>query len=118
MNLLVPQCKFCTNPPRYAPIQEMEEHDIKVFFCHLCQAEYLTFSNGQLASTSIYHYINNMVYRVTTTKYRTQIWLVKQPGSPGSRINRDLHLIKSFDKILPIHPKNIEEKLQSILTLL
>lgn len=113
-------CKFCNFPPVYAPIDEMEKFDVKIYFCYPCQAEYIYFNSYRLASISLYTDVNNKKYRWTmpVAGYK-QLWLIKDPGVPGTRKNNNLELIRSFkDDMYEITPINIQEKIKIWLLML
>lgn len=113
-------CRFCINGASYAPLNEMEKHDIKVYFCHDCKAEYLYFPDGLAASVSLYTEINQRMYRWTvSSQHVAQLTYIKDPGIPGTRKNENLEFIKSFKKDYPhITPQNINEKIRVWLVFL
>ncbi|CAM6006096.1 unnamed protein product [Sphagnum balticum] len=78
-------------------------------------------------SISLYTKINDKIYRWTVYKgIQGTLWWVKDPGKPGTRVNKDLVAIKSFGSeniddpdFLPVlTPSNINEKLRTWLTML
>lgn len=113
-------CQFCANGASYAPLDEMEKHGVKVYFCYECRAEYLYFSDGLAASVSLYTEINQRMYRWTVTSQNVaQLIYIKNPGIPGTRKNENLEFIKSFQKDFPqVTPQNINEKLRTWLVFL
>lgn len=110
-------CTYCNKDAIYSPLKDMEVHDVKVYFCHICKAEYLFWQDGFLASQSLYVTINNKMYRWTEGGGNYQLWYVKTPGEPGVRINRDMENIKSFhfNNHPTITPENIEQKVRIML---
>jgi hypothetical protein len=122
-----PVCKYCNQEVPYRPLAQMEQHNVKVHFCDTCQAEYLFWSNGVQNSISLYTSINDKIYRWTVYKdIQGTLWWVKDPGEPGSRVNRNLVAIKSFgtedsddpDFLPVLTPSNIKEKLRTWLIFL
>jgi hypothetical protein len=117
-------CQFCQQFPHYAPLEEMENHGVKVFFCHPCRAEYLCWDdNNTYSSVSIYTEIQNRIYRWTrwtnTAKGAAQLWLIKNPGVPGTRRNQNLESVMYLEKDIPdITPDNIKEKIKTWLLFL
>lgn len=115
-------CKFCGQAAPYTPLCEMEENGVQVFFCSLCYAEYLFWPNqSQPLSASLYVKINSKMYRWTVFEGGTkaQLWFVKEPGVPGTRVNRNLDMLKYFaDSVPEITPSNIEQKIRTWLTFL
>jgi len=117
-------CQFCGRMAGYAPLDEMESHGVGVFFCEPCQAEFLYYQGGDLASSSLYTTVNHRMYRWTVTSGgHGQIWYVKEPGIPGKKKNEGLEAVKSFDPskgdIVPqLTPSNINEKLRTWLVFL
>lgn len=125
-------CRFCSGPVPYTPLAEMEELDVKVYFCSTCIAEYCYFwddvhgswqRNGQPSSVSLYTTINTKVYRWTISSTGdANLWYIKNPGIPGTRKNIDLECLKSFmtkDGSVPeITPQNINDKIRTWLVFL
>jgi hypothetical protein len=112
-------CKFCGGQATYAPLEQMEDFGIKVFFCHPCGAEYLYYSREETpttyASVSLYTEVKNKMYRWTVFDdgNRSTLWWVKDPGVPGSRINKDLVAILMFSEAMPeVTPQTIQTKVQ------
>lgn len=116
----VRNCQFCENPTTYAPLDQMENFGIKVYFCHPCQSEYLYLSregviNETPSSFSLYTTINNKMYRWTRMAGGgVHVWLVKKPGIPGIRINSEMESVVYIEEDEPfnINPQNIQVKLQ------
>jgi hypothetical protein len=121
-----PICKYCNQEVPYRPIEDMERYNVKVHFCDSCQAEYLIWSNGVRNSVSLYTSINDKMYRWSVYKDITAtLWWIKTPGEPGTRVNKDLTVIKSFgdrdddtDPLPILTPSNIREKLRTWLIFL
>lgn len=117
-------CQFCSNMAGYAPLDEMEKHNVGVYYCHTCKAEYLFFRDARMASVSLYTAIKDKMYRWTVTSVGSaQLWYVSVPGIPGVKKNEGLVPIKSWDTsrgdTLPqLTPDNINEKLRTWLLFL
>lgn len=117
-------CQFCGQPADHAPIREMKDRGVNVYFCHSCMAEYLVCKNGYVSSVSLYTQINHNMYRWTVTSSGSgTVWHIIDPGEPGVKKNGRVVLIKffepSFDYALPnINPKNINNKLRTWLVFL
>ena len=115
-------CKFCEKSSQYSPLQEMESHGVRVYFCHDCQAEYLYWSDGGSLSTSLYTTINDKMYRWTVSNnFNAILWYVTDPGTPGVRKNKSLKFIKEFvnqAEVTTITPQNIVDKLKTYLLFL
>lgn len=115
-------CKFCNNGAYFSPLQELERHEVGIYFCHLCQAEYLYFNDGSPASCSLYTVINDRMYRWSrSTADTAQLWWIQVPGEPGVRKNEGLVHLIGFDKndtIPCITPTNINEKIRTWLVFL
>lgn len=117
-------CTFCGKAAPYAPLELMESNGVQVFFCKTCMAEYLYWPNQKLPfSTSLYVKINDRMYRWSVFSSsgvkKAQLWHIKKPGEPGTRVNRDLELIKYFTNSIPdITPSNIDQKIRVWLTFL
>lgn len=113
------RCIYCKKEVPPAPLPEMEAHAATVFFCHDCKAEYVFWSDGILASHSLYTEISGRTYRWTVGGGIGQIWYVGDPGEPGVRVNKNMQSIKAFSfKNCPnITPTNIQQKIKNILVL-
>jgi hypothetical protein len=114
-------CQFCQKEPTHAPLKEMEEYKVDVYFCHDCKSEYLVFRDKQfINSVSLYTEINNKTYRVTNIRdAAVQLWYIKTPGIPGTRKNENLEMLVAFKEHLPhVTPENINEKVRNWLLLL
>ena len=118
---LEPQpCQFCQAGASYAPLEELEAYDVKVFFCYPCQAEYLYYKNDLLtaASVSLYAEVNHKNYRWTVfnEKQCGTLWWIKAIGIPGVRVNKDLIHLLSFDtrkeeKVPQLTPFDVAERI-------
>jgi len=104
----------------YHPLEAMERHNVSVYFCHPCQAEYLFFRDGSRASVSLYTTIKDKMYRWTVTSVGSaQLWHVKEPGVPGVKVNEGMFTVKSFSGNIPqLTPDNINEKVRTWLLFL
>ncbi len=118
-------CKFCGRGSTFAPLEEMEEHGVHVYFCHPCKAEYLYYWDDTLASTSLYVEIGSKTYRWTVShdEITGALWHVKTPGVPGRRRNVDLIIIKSFDTrkgevVHVLTPETVTDKIKTWLLFL
>jgi hypothetical protein len=118
-------CTFCGQAAGYAPLEEMEYHGVGVYFCHTCNAEYLYYQSGEMASTSLYTEIHGRMYRWTVSIGRNSLWAsatlwyVEKPGIPGKKKNEGLVPVKDFENPLPdVNPQNINEKLKTWLVFL
>ena len=118
-------CKFCNGQAEYRPLKEMDTKGLAIYFCYPCQAEYLTIKKTRyLISHNIYADINERKYKWTQTSDGRDghLYLVKDPGEPGVRPNRDSLIIQSFNAKtggLPnITPSNFSEKLKILLMLI
>lgn len=125
-------CTFCGGVAAYSPLVEMEEHNVKVYFCSDCRAEYLYFwdsrsenwrLHGNPSSISLYTTINDKMYRWTISSTGDGLlWYVKNPGVPGSRKNSDMEPVKSFrvkeGAVPDITPQNINDKVRTWLIFL
>lgn len=118
------ECRFCLKPPVSTPLDEMKRHNIEVYFCYTCKAEYLYWNDGELASWSLYITHHDKMYRWTVSVWQSetglkntgQLWYVKDPGIPGTRKNSNLQLIKTFTEDFPaITPENFPIKLPTYL---
>jgi hypothetical protein len=122
----IEKCNFCHQIPSAAPLPEMKAHGIDIYFCFTCQTEYSYWSkSGNLNSYSMYHTIDEKMYRWTVLPSgNCQLWHVQAPGIPGSRVNKNLKLIIKFNKkdselpISNITPSNIDEKIRLYLVML
>lgn len=112
-------CIFCNQEVKYSPLKEMEDYDIKVYFCHKCDAEYLFWKNSKkLISWSLYFKVKNKLYRWTKKSNFNEVtlWLIKNPGAPSSRKNEDLKSIKTIkDHIPEVNPNNIKKIVSAYL---
>lgn len=117
-------CSHCGGFAGYVPIAEMDAHEVDVYFCTRCQAEFTYFRNsGLLASSSLYTTINSRMYRWCCIRGTYQLWHIKEPGIPGKMKNGDREMIRAFspnkgESIPNITPLNIEEKIKTILVFL
>lgn len=113
-------CIYCKENIPYESISELEILGIKVYFCFVCQAEHLYFSNDNLASVSLYTTINSNLYRWTMPcKGNNQLWLVKNQELPFSRKKSNTELVKCFDEIsYNVNPKNVYKKIKNLLIFL
>lgn len=112
------QCKFCSKPADHAPIAELEQHGITVFFCNDCMSEFTFWKSGSPMSESVYTTIGDRMYRWTFTPAtgKGALWYIKTPGIPGTRTNENLKFIKGFSQDVPnITPSNFAEKLRTYL---
>jgi len=103
----------------------MDALSILVFYCDICQAEYLYKDDTwELLTYSIYTAIDNKTYRWSMAGETAQLWFIREPGIPGVKKNKGLHSIQVFGKVtsqlitpIPdITPTNINDKLKIILT--
>ncbi len=113
------RCIYCKKEVPPAPLPEMESLGATVFFCHACKTEYVFWSDGELASHSLYTKINDRTYRWTVGAGVCQLWYIGDPGEPGVRVNKNMQSIKAFNfKNSPnITPNNIQQKIRTILVL-
>lgn len=125
-------CRFCSKMLTHAPLQDMVFHGIDVYFCHPCKVEYLIKwinykIDGYYISYSIYHYINDRLFRFTVSSASTaQLWRFDEPGEVGVRANKKAVFIKGFGfknaleftPIPEITPSNIDSKLKTYLLFL
>jgi hypothetical protein len=111
-------CKFCGKEASYEPldIEDNIMHD--VFFCHHCSVEYIywNWESGHAMHFSIYKTFNNKMYRWSPYGSTAHLWLIRNPGIPGTKRNENLELIKTFRGNLPnITPDNFVDKLSVYL---
>ena len=113
-------CRFCGRVATYAPLEEMDRYNIRVYFCHPCQAEYLFWANDDAASWSLYTTYNGRMYRWTlSVTGSAQLWHIKTPGIPGTRRNENLEFIRGFVNDIPnMTPDNFLDKLSIYLVFL
>jgi hypothetical protein len=126
-------CHYCSGEAGYYPLDIMEEHNIKIYFCNDCNVEYLkSWSNSfkkwftqKPFAISMYTKINGKMYRwsITTGVSVGVLWMVGNPGIPGLTPNSKLEVVKTFNEsrgdVVPnITPKNIEEKVRTYLVFL
>lgn len=120
-------CRFCEKEADYAPLPEMEEYNIKIFYCKKCQAEYVFYESGKLANYSLYVTINDKLYRwaVTVGGAHARMSYVEYPGIPGFKRNQGLQTLATFgtcgqngNQIPDITPSNIPQKLRTYLVML
>jgi len=114
-------CQFCQQEVSHEPLKGLEEYGVKVYFCHDCLAEYVYWTDGAEASSSVYRTYRDKMYRWTVTPQRDTAYLVhiKKPGVPGSRHNEDMHILKVFKSDFPnITPDNFIDKLSVYLVFL
>lgn len=119
-------CKFCNNPATYAPLPHMENFNVKIFFCHPCQAEYLYYMqdgepSNKPSSVSLYTTVSGRMFRWTVMAHgHGQLWKVGKPGIPGIKMNEDMEAVVHFDDLegIQLTPKNIEGKIRSWLPFL
>lgn len=116
-------CQFCQQQAPYTPLEEMELHSVRVYWCELCHAEYLHFSESPVVnSCSLYTVINGRMYRWTVTEPgKASLWYIREPGEPGVRPNRHTERLLSLSKeeAQPVvTPQNIHDKLSTYLLFL
>jgi hypothetical protein len=122
-------CKFCPKLADYSPIHELDsnaqvfQERLLIYFCSDCRAEYLVYKkSNKLYSASLYTKINDRVYRWSVlSEGSAQLWLVKEPGTPGISINKGLSMVKAFfqpDSVPALTPENINEKIRTWLVFL
>lgn len=122
-------CKFCPKMADYSPIHELDstvfQDRLLVYFCSDCRAEYLVYKkSNKVYSTSLYTKINDRVYRWSVlSEDNAQLWLVKEPGTPGISVNKGLSMVKSFpskdgEPLPALTPQNINEKIRIWLVFL
>jgi hypothetical protein len=124
-------CQFCPRLADYSPIHELDsnaqvfQERLLIYFCSDCRAEYLVYKkSNKLYSTSLYTKINDRVYRWSVlSEGSAQLWLVKEPGTPGISINKGLSMVKSFfppegEDVPTLTPENINEKIRTWLVFL
>lgn len=118
MNII---CRFCQQATRYSPIREMENINVKVHWCEVCQAEYLRFADSDKAYTcSLYTIINQRMYRWTTNAHgNAWLYYIKEPGVPGERPNRGIQWILTLNNVADkLTPQNINAKIRTYLLFL
>lgn len=117
-----PDCKYCHQLTAYAPLKEMEEHGVKVYFCVICSAEYTFWQDGDPMSENLYITIRDKMYRwnYSPAADEARLWYIKNPGIPGTRKNEDVKFLQVFkgSDIPNITPSNFEEKLRTYLLFL
>lgn len=113
-------CKYCLQPAPHAPIKRLQAMNIYIYFCSLCQAEYVYHNDYTVWSESIYVTVGSKMFRWTQSATGAgQIWYIGTPGIPGIIENKNLVIIKQFiDDIPVITPSNIHKKLHTWLTFL
>lgn len=118
-------CKFCGQGAGYHPLKQMDKYGMDVYFCHVCQAEYVYYQSGTLSGFNIYIKINNKTYRWSSSPdgKTASVWHIGEPGVPGVKANRRSTCLKQFSAdagdIFPsITPQNIESKLRTWLVFL
>lgn len=118
-------CKFCNGKAEYTPLQEMDSKGIGIYFCYPCQTEYCTIKKTRyLISHNIYADLNDKKYKWTHTSNGeyAHLYLVKNPGTPGVKPNREHYIIQSFhsknDNLPTITPDNVHHKLRILLMLI
>jgi len=104
----------------YLPFEEMEIHNVIVYFCKPCKAEYIFFNDGMLAAVSLYTTIKNKMYRWSViSENNAQLWYVKFPGIPGFKANDGMSTVLSFNNKIPLlNPLNINQKVTTWLLFL
>jgi hypothetical protein len=122
MNVAVPVCSFCQQPPVYAPLEDMDQYGWKVYYCAECQAEYVYWDAEKLnvyqdAAVHLYTFINEKLYRWSMyPDGSVRIWHFQEPGLPGVRPNRKGKVLLHVEKNPPtVTPQNIEAKIRTIL---
>ena len=116
-------CQFCQQPAPYSPLEEMEMHAIKVYWCEPCHAEYLQFSESpHVNSCSLYTTVSGRMYRWTVSALgQASLWYIKKPGIPGVKVNRETQQLMHLSKedVQPvITPQNIHHKISTYLLFL
>jgi hypothetical protein len=113
-------CRFCQQIAPYTPLEDMELHGIKVYYCFSCQAEYIYWRDGTIANTSLYTSINDKMYRWSVyPNDGMRLWYFRVPGIPGARANKGgkvlFHIENNYANITP---QNVEAKIRNILLFL
>jgi len=110
-------CQFCNNETTYHPIDILNRYTLKVYFCYPCQAEYVSMFGNRI---HIYATLNDRLYRWTNNdNCLGQLWIINSPGIPGSELNEDVELLKTFKENMPeINPSNAKEKIKLLLLFL
>lgn len=112
-------CHYCGQGAGYAPLEELVAFGVDVYFCTQCSAEYVFWSRSErdeCTSLSLYTEINSKIFRLTFHNNGTaNLWYIKNPGTPGTRANRDLEMIKAFECHPDANPTNINEKIKTWL---
>jgi len=112
-------CQFCNGFAQHSPLQELSRYKVAIYFCHLCQAEYLYSGNDELLSVSLYTTINNRMYRWSLSSDFARLWWVKKPGITGVKKNEGLVCLLTLEENIPsLLPSNINEKVKNWLLFL
>jgi hypothetical protein len=116
-------CQFCQQLAAYTPLEEMEIHSVRVYWCEPCHAEYLHFSESPVVnSCSLYTTINNRMYRWSVTVLdHASLWYIEEPGIPGVKANKGTVRLFSLGRgeAKPtVTPQNIHDKLATYLLFL
>src|ERR1700734_2211534 len=101
------ECQYCQQPMIYSPLEIMEQHGIKVFFCHFCQYEETHWSGGNIASQNLYATINNQQYKWSVWQNVGHLFHIQDSGIPGISINQGVKQITSFNPAPKILQYNI-----------
>lgn len=117
MNII---CQHCQQDMPYTPLEEMEIHGIKVYFCKTCQFESIFWLDGARASTHLYTFINDKMYRWSTYPDKSvRLWHFKTPGTPGISPNKSGQMLIHFKNINShVNPQTVGEKVRNILLFL
>lgn len=109
------KCKYCSGFAEYKPLQQFEIHNVNVYFCQPCLAEYLYFSDGDLYSVWLYTFINEKMYRWSPKLKKVSH--VRDPGVPGKKMNEDIvDIISDMEiDVSTINPSNINNKIKNWL---
>jgi hypothetical protein len=114
-------CNFCQKEAKYKSSARFEKHNLVIYFCDACDAEYIFWATGELAATHLYTTINDKCYRWSVSKNsKAKLWYIREPGESGVRLDQNLKRLKSFasGSYSEITPANIKDKIKFMLLFL
>lgn len=98
-----------------------EDCNIFIFFCNHCYADFITFKNLSLASSSLYTVINNHTYKWSQPpNLSKKLWIIPNGQIPCFPVKpHPSLLIKQFSPSSPnLSPHNINKKIKTLLAFL
>lgn len=105
-------CTYCNHAASPIVLDELDQLNIKTYYCHNCAAEYLYLNNKSLAAISLFTKINDKVFRYTkSSSGKCQLWLVDK-NNIHSRYKNLCKLILNLNDFTEITPNTINGKVR------